>query len=326
MWLILLVAAQDRLLGTGPVAASLRDQMAGQGVEAGTAEFAVGLMRLDVPPAVFLWSGFALPWDYLGERLTVVLGALLVALLPALWFRRDLSDGGGGAADGTPQEKPRPWRPTAYRRLPAPFGHGPGAWARTVVARCRVLAGEMPRRWWAVTAVVNAAALAVPAEAVPTVLLAAWLWPLLLWSGLGTRHPGGDDVGALLAACPAPRRRVAAEWTAGVLLVALTGLGPLVRMAATADWAGGAAWAGGAVFVASLALLLGTASGTRRLFQAGYVPLWYLVLNGVSAVDFLGAVRVDGQLTGPPPGAVALVAAVLLAAAAAVAELRHALR
>lgn len=326
MWLILLVAAQDRLLGTGPVAASLRDQMAGQGVEAGTAEFAVGLMRLDVPPAVFLWSGFALPWDYLGERLTVVLGALLVALLPALWFRRDLSDGGGGAADGTPQEKPRPWRPTAYRRLPASPGHGPGVWARTVVARCRVLAGGMPRRWWAVAAAVNAAALAVPAEAVPTVLLAAWLWPVLLWSGLGTRHPGGDDVGALLAACPAPRRRVAAEWTAGVLLVALTGLGPLVRMAATADWAGGAAWAGGAVFVASLALLLGTASGTRRLFQAGYVPLWYLVLNGVSAVDFLGAVRVDGQLTGPPPGAVALVAAVLLAAAAAVAELRHALR
>ncbi|UPT20343.1 hypothetical protein FOF52_04670 [Thermobifida alba] len=325
VWLALVIAAQGRVLGTGPVAESMRDQMAGQGIEADTAEFAVGLMQIDSTAGVFSWSGFELPWGYLAERLAVVLGALLVALLPALWFRRAAPGRGRRAADGAP-EAPRPWRRVAYRGLAAAPDRSLGAFARTVAARSRVLARSMPRWWWAVAAAVNAAALAVPGGTVPAVLLAAWIWPVLLWSGLGTRHPGRGDVDAVLAACPARRRRVAAEWAAGMLLTALTGLGPLVRMAATADWPGVAAWAGGAAFVASLALVLGTVSGTRRLFQAGYTPLWYLVLNGVSAVDFLGAVRVGGRLAGPPPGAVLLAAVALFAAAVAVAELRHARR
>lgn len=323
VWLTLVLAGQDRVLGAGPVAESLRAQLVEQGLAQDAAEFSVGLMQLDAPPQVFPWTGFALSGDYLAQRLSVVVCALLVALLPALWFRRSAAGRSGGAASGTPREEARPWRPTVYRRLAAAPGTGPSAFPRTVAARFRLLARTMPRWWWAVAAAVNTAALAVPAEAVPTVLLAAWIWPVLLWSALGTRHPGDETADELLAAAPARRRRVAAEWAAGVLLAALTGLGPLVRMAATGDWPGAAAWAGGALFVTALALLLGTVSGTRRLFQAGYVALWYLVFNGVSGVDFLGAVRDGGRLTGPSPAAVALAAAVLFAVAAAVAEYRH---
>ena len=64
--------------------------------------------------------------------------------------------------------------------------------------------------------------------------------------------------------------------------------GPGRRRARRADGgrrrlAGVAAWAGGVLFIPSLAFLSGTLARTPRLFQALYVPLWYLVLNGVAA-------------------------------------------
>lgn len=88
---------------------------------------------------------------------------------------------------------------------------------------------------------------------------------------------------ALLAAYPAATRRPLAEWVAGVACTALVVAAPAVRMAVAGDWPGVAAWAGGVLFIPSLAFLSGTLARTPRLFQALYVPLWYLVLNGVAA-------------------------------------------
>ncbi|MEE2048800.1 hypothetical protein Q7689_36295, partial [Nocardiopsis tropica] len=151
--------------------------------------------------------------------------------------------------------------------------------------------------------------------------LLAWIWPVLVWSGLGTRaRLVGLDV--LFASYPRAAARFLAEWTAGVAVAALVGAGPLVRMVASGDAAGASAWAAGALFVPGLALALGVVSRVGRPFQAVYPLLWYLVLNGVSPVDFLGAVRADGHLTGPPPLLVAAVALGLLGTAAAVAAAR----
>lgn len=68
------------------------------------------------------------------------------------------------------------------------------------------------------------------------------------------------------------------------------------------DLPGVAAWMAGAAFVPALALLLGSLSRSSRLFQLVYLMLWYAVVNGVPAVDFLGAVRGPGnELAGPHP-------------------------
>jgi hypothetical protein len=128
-----------------------------------------------------------------------------------------------------------------------------------------------------------AAAVAVPAGLVKpsgasTALLlpAAWIWPMLIWSRLGTqRHENGLDT--LLGACPGARRGMGG-WAGAH---AAAGIGPLIRMAIAADPPGVAAWAAGALFIPSLALLLGTASRTHRMFQALYVILWYAAVNQV---------------------------------------------
>jgi hypothetical protein len=83
-------------------------------------------------------------------------------------------------------------------------------------------------------------------------------------------------------------------------LTAVTGLGPLLRMAAAADSPRIAPWLAGALFIPSLALMLGTASRTHRTFQAIYVILWYGAANQVAAADYMGTVLADGRPAGPP--------------------------
>jgi len=179
---------------------------------------------------------------------------------------------------------------------------------------------------------VNAASLAVPANlvqpagaATALLLSAAWIWPVLIWSRLGTqRRENGLDT--LLGAYPAVYRQLAAEWAAGVALTALIGLGPLLRMVAAADGPRVAAWVAGAVFIPSLALMLGTASRTHRTFQAIYVMLWYAAVNQVAAADYMGTVLVSGQPAGPSPSLIAAVSLVMLAIAVAIRAARHVTR
>lgn len=48
-----------------------------------------------------------------------------------------------------------------------------------------------------------------------------------------------------------------------------------------------AAWAAGALLIPSLALLLGSFSRSRWLFQALYVPLWYAAIDQLAAADYM---------------------------------------
>ena len=155
------------------------------------------------------------------------------------------------------------------------------------------------------------------------VLPVAWIWPVLIWSRLGTqRHEHGVE--ALLGAYPAARGRVLAEWAAGAAVAAAAGAVPLARMLLAGDRAGVAAWCAAVLFIPAFALALGTLSRTQRLFQIGYLVLWYGAVNGVPVVDYMGIVRDGAGLAGPPPGAIAALAVVLLAAALVTERVRRA--
>ncbi len=72
-------------------------------------------------------------------------------------------------------------------------------------------------------------------------------------------------------------------------------------MAASGDGPAVAAWIAGALFIPALALMLGTASRTHRMFQALYVILWYAAVNQVKAANYMGTVLVNGHPAGPSP-------------------------
>jgi hypothetical protein len=97
-------------------------------------------------------------------------------------------------------------------------------------------------------------------------------------------------------------------------------------MGVATDWAGVVAWFGGLLFIPSLALALGVLGRSSRLFQAVYLLLWYAVVNSTATLDFMGAVRENGQLLGPSQLEVVGVGATLLVVALVAQEARHARR
>jgi hypothetical protein len=122
-----------------------------------------------------------------------------------------------------------------------------------------------------------------PGSARAAVLPLAWLWPLLLWSALGSRenkHGTGETVFS------APRVRTRGTLT-GVVVACLTASGVALNLALSGDASGFLALAAGALFVPAIAMACGVVSGGSTLFEGVYLPLWYLgPLNKVAALDF----------------------------------------
>jgi hypothetical protein len=295
-------------LGVQPVFASLRAAIAEQGVLSPGSEFSFGLTYRDEAFRTIDWPGFDPALGFVLNRLTLVLIAVALALLPALWFARfdpARKPFHGKAVPSAPDEDPGPANPrsTGLAALPTQVPRAGATFGRQAWGEFRILVQGVSRWWWLVAASLTIIGALVPMSVLPTLLLPIWVWPVLIWSRLGSQRVELDLEG-LLRAYPRARRRVLAEWSAGVLLTAGVAIGPGLRMALGDDLPGLAAWVGGALVIPSAALLLGVISRSHRLFQALYLPLWYLVVNGVAGLDYMGAVRLHGSPAGPPPGLV----------------------
>jgi len=82
-------------------------------------------------------------------------------------------------------------------------------------------------------------------------------------------------------------RQLPVTWLAGFSVALIAASGVIARLVASGDWVGVEKAAAGAVFIASLALGLGAASGTSKLFEAVYTALWYIgPLNRAAALDY----------------------------------------
>lgn len=147
-------------------------------------------------------------------------------------------------------------------------------------------------RWWwyMVSAGLLIAQFAAPSDVSRGPLLtAAWIWPILIWSALGTREKRFGTQQLLFSCSRILSRQLPAAWLAGVVIAALLGAGAGFRLAIAGQKADLFAWVVGALFVPSLALALGVWSGTSRFFEGLYTALWYIgPLNRVPGIDFTG--------------------------------------
>lgn len=352
VWIAFAIAGGSVPLGFGAVRTSMRQAMTAQHLH--PAEFSVGFTQIAHPLRVFIWNGLAPPGGLVAGRLVLVAVCCVLAVGPAAWFGRfdparsrprARAASGGDMPTSSAQSaalQPEPSVPGAgqtagllrhaYRPLAARDVRPGLAFGRLLTGEARILIQGAPRWWWLVAAVLNVAGLLVPASlagpfgtSTALLLAAAWIWPVLIWSRLGAqRHENGLD--GLLGACPGSYRQVAAEWLAGLMLTAATGIGPLLRMAAASYGPRVAAWAAGALFIASLAQLLGSISQSRRLFQVLYLALWYAAVNQLAAADYMGTVLTHGRPAGPSALLIAGAAAVMLAVTFGTRALRHATR
>lgn len=151
------------------------------------------------------------------------------------------------------------------------------------------------RAWWwyGGAAILFIACLASPlAVARSVVIVAAWLWPVLLWSPLGTREAQFSTGPLIFSAQHAFSWQLLSSWIAGVLAAALTGGGLALHLLLGRDFAGLGAWAAGALFIPALALALGVLSESRKPFEALYTAWWYVgPAHHIPKLDFMGATR-----------------------------------
>ena len=266
----------------------------------------------------FYWSGVDWTASILATRFIWMLAAVGIALVASVFFHRF--------------DPAYEWSMTKKKVSPIPVNNGEVLEPRPLVSlghltpitraesqwRFPSLVGSELRvmlkglRWWwyLVSAGLVVASLCSPSEAREGILIAAWIWPVLVWSQMGSRE-ARFATQSLIFSAPRPLyRQLPATWTAGVVVAALTGGGVSVRLLLSADWHGLAAWFAGALFIPSLALALGVWSGSSKPFEALYTVWWYIgPAHQAPGLDFMGTAPASQN-----PGLFLLLAAGLLMA------------
>lgn len=171
--------------------------------------------------------------------------------------------------------------------------------------------------WWYVGAlglVVAGVSQGADSEARRGLLGAAWIWPVLVWSGLGVRERRHHTAPIVFSAPQPLRRQFLGMWVGGALVTFLTGSGVGLRLLVAGAWEPLLGWGVAVLFIPTLALALGVWTGTSKFFEALYVAVWYIgPISGLAIFDYMGLSR-EALSNGMPVIYLGLTAALMVTA------------
>ena len=172
-----------------------------------------------------------------------------------------------------------------YRR-----GNFLSLFGRTLSAEFRLMLKETAWWWYLIALGLVIGCLFAPLEVTRRYLLpAAWVWPILLWSGMGNREARYHTEQIVFSAAHSLRSQLPTAWCAGWIVALLTGVGVAVRLGAAGQADALLAWVTGSLFIPSLALTMGIWSGGSKLFEVVYILWWYAgPVNQVEQLNFMG--------------------------------------
>lgn len=267
------------------------------------------------------WAG--MPWTRarIGYRLLPVTYTFALVLLAALFFDRfDATArapakasrlrglagrlGGGGMAN-LPELMLRPLAALMGRTI---FG-------RMLLAELRLMLQGLPWCWHLTALGLWIGSLVPePAFARAHLLPCLWVWPVFLWSAMGTRE-SRFRTDQVLFSSPRPLvRQLPALWVAGVLVTTGLASGILLRLLAAGDFPAVLAVAAAALFIPSWALASGVWSGGGKMFEAVYIMAWYLgPINHQPSLDFMATT--DAAIAARFPVVLLLIAGALFVGA-----------
>ncbi len=163
-----------------------------------------------------------------------------------------------------------------------------------VVAELRLM--MKGKRWWwyAIQAGLIVACVVAPLqEARQFALPFAWIWPMMIWSSMGTREQQFRTDQIVFSSPYSLSRQLPAVFIAGVMVAMVAGSGIFVRLLITGDWPGIAMWVVATLFLPSFALASGVWSGSSKLFEVVYLCLWYVgAMSKTASLDFITALGV----------------------------------
>jgi len=248
----------------------------------------------------FRWEGLDWTRSVIVSRLYWLAIGLGLALLAAVFFRRfDPARERSKRALKTDQQPPQSEvieERVVSDAVPTPKLHPITKPPRfsfvfMVLAELRLALHGVSYWWYLVALGLIAAGLFTPVPVSRGFLIAAWIWPLLIWSAMGTRETRWRTDQLVFSTAHPLRRQLPACWLAGVIIALATGGGTGVRLLVAGEQLGLIAWTVGAFFIPTMALALGVWSGSSKLFEVLYLFLWYLgPANHVGQIDFMGVV------------------------------------
>jgi hypothetical protein len=269
-----------------------------------------------------LWKGF--PWTpgNIARRMYPVAFGLFLVIIAAGVFDRFSS---------SPHQKRRGrLRKFMDRLSDSPLQKIPGwflvpfdilfsrfVFGRILVAELRLMIQGLAWWYYAIALALWIASITEePAAARAGVYPFLMIWPVLLWSGMGTREKR-FRTGSILFSAPRPlARQIPGTWGAGIAIALIFASGILLRLLIEGDAAGAFSVAAGAVFIPSLAIALGVWSGTSKTFEAFYTAFWYIgPLHHSPSIDFLATT--DAAAAAGTPLLFAVLGAALFLAAMA---------
>jgi hypothetical protein len=284
-----------------PLGAGLLQQSMGAAAQAAFPNYDGSFMlgSTDTPiSGVFHWSGVDWTPNIILKRLTFFGIAIALTLLASIFFDRF------DPSRRKPSRRKRDASPlppktvNAKQILALPVQLTPLKASNNSFAFIRVLLSELKlllkgQRWWwyAIAGGLLLASLFTPVSSVRADILPfAWIWPILIWSGMGNREAKNNTQQMVFSSAAPLVRQLPASWLAGFGVAVLTSSGAALKLLIVGDMVGILAWLSGALFIPSLALALGVWSSNSKVFEVLYVALWYIgPMNKVNAVDYLGA-------------------------------------
>jgi hypothetical protein len=185
----------------------------------------------------FLWNGIDWTGRVLLIRLLWVAAAVGLALMASIFFHRfdpakEWFKGRSRKLQATPVTSPEPQASTSSAVVSISSSHltplvrTSARWRfpQLVASELRLMLKGQRWWWYAVAAGLLIGELASPfSEARQGVLLAAWIWPLLIWSQMGCREARNATGPLVFSSERALTRQLPALWTAGVAVAAITG-------------------------------------------------------------------------------------------------------
>lgn len=255
-------------------------------------EVSQGLTWLDEPPRKFVWEGIQWTVPLVTGRLLWIVVAVLAVGAASLFFRmfrgerEALSPTRKTQAAAGPDKAAASGEAFASGTILTPVQARP-VFLPVLIGELRLLFSGL--RWWSVGAgLLLLLEFVCPLSASTKFILPlAWIWPLALWSAMGSREIR-YRTGEWVYASKSGRRLLPATWLSGMLLSFLTSLGIAVRLLVEEQWGSLLGLLVAAVFVPTFALACGIWSRGSRTFEILYLSLWFLgPLNHMPVLNFM---------------------------------------
>ncbi|ASA20526.1 hypothetical protein [Paenibacillus donghaensis] len=291
-------SSQD-ILGISPILTRLSSE-ANAGLPHSNGGHVSGMSPLKGDLLTYDWTGVHWTMQMFVERYIWLAVAVVIVAVASIFFHRfDLTRSSKINKKGKPSEfrKAEPhiisvhMNDSGIKLTPYTNVQGRSHYITILVMELRLMLKGLRFWWYLIAWVLIVLGLLLPMESVlKFVAPITWVWPILIWSAMGTNETYHRTHQLMFTATHPIRNQFIVLWLAGIIVAYLTGSGAIIHFLIAGEWESLKAMAVGGLFIPTLAVALGVWSGNGKIFQVIFMLMWYLgPLNKLEVMDFMGA-------------------------------------